>query len=160
MFENAGEIGKQLALVAAVAAAMQTFLAPTIHAQVEALQASKVVPSHHGGIAAGILGVVYGVSLGALGMLATDTANDWLLLLVGFVAGLMAGGGAVIADQRTDGLRARKLGLDGAKPAPQDGQADEDKAETEQAAAEAGHEVNGARPAENPTESEVIATTP
>ena len=105
---DTGHIGEQLALVAAVAAAIQIFLAPTIHAQVEALQASGLVPARHGEIAANVLGVVYGLCLGALGMLATGV-NDWVLLVVGFVAGLVAGGGAVIADQRNDGLMARKL---------------------------------------------------
>ena len=158
MFENAGEIGKQLALVAAVAAAMQTFLAPTIHAQVEALQASRVVPSHHGGIAAGILGIVYGVCLGALGMLATESPNDWLLLLVGFLAGLVAGGGAVIADQRQDGLMARKLDRADVTQ-PQVLTVDEATAASDKVAAQGGHEPNGAKPAEDPSGSEVIAAT-
>ena len=101
-----GEIGQELALIAGVAAAMQLFLAPTLHAQVEALQASKLVPSKFGGIAAIVLGAIYGLAVGTLAYVKTD--QGWYLVLVGLLGGIVAGGGAVIADQRIDGLIANK----------------------------------------------------
>jgi hypothetical protein len=108
LLQDAGEIGKILLLVAAVAAGMQQVLGSTIQAQVESLQASGLVDSKFGGVAAMIVGIVYGLGLGLVAYFSTDV-NALTLLVSGILGGLVAGGAAITVDQRIDGQMARKL---------------------------------------------------
>lgn len=108
LLQDAGEIGKILLLVAAVAAGMQQVLGSTIQAQVESLQASGLVDSKFGGIAAMAVGIVYGLGLGLVAYFST-AVNPLTLLVSGVLGGLVAGGAAITVDQRIDGQMARKL---------------------------------------------------